>query len=89
MSRGASLPNRPSRFSHGNSLPKGRTNPNHERQVIYKEEGKPPQQKSKEVEVDPAALSDTPILCNRYVVGKKDALSNHVPGNKCNSSIKN
>lgn len=33
--------------------------------------------------MDPAALGDTPILCNRYVVGKKDALSNHIPGNSC------
>lgn len=37
-------------------------------------------QKDVEIEMDPILLANTPILCNKYVVGKNDGFARSIPG---------
>lgn len=81
LSRGASLPNRPSRFSE----PSPKKHPyqkhnNFQRSDSLDKKKFAAVQKEREVELDPMILGDTPVLCNRYVVGKHDAFANNIPG---------
>ncbi|XP_066262092.1 uncharacterized protein galene isoform X1 [Euwallacea similis] len=79
LTRGASLPSRTNRYSEANS--RGHRNQNkHKEDNSGKQKIELNHKGNKELALDPMLLADTPILCNKYVVGKQDVLSNHVPG---------
>uniref|UniRef100_A0AAR5PXI8 Potassium channel domain-containing protein n=1 Tax=Dendroctonus ponderosae TaxID=77166 RepID=A0AAR5PXI8_DENPD len=85
LSRGSSLPNRPSRFSEpatpARKHPYQKHN-NFQRSDSLDRKKFAAVQKEREVELDPMLLGGTPILCNRYVVGKHDAFANNIPARR-------
>ncbi|XP_030755241.1 uncharacterized protein LOC115881747 isoform X2 [Sitophilus oryzae] len=86
--RGSSLPSRPNRFTESSAPSRkfSAKDRNHRQNSVGQRGGSldrkkyENQQKEKEVDVDPTLLAKTPILCNRYVVGRNDAFSSKVPG---------
>ncbi|KAL1502466.1 hypothetical protein ABEB36_007603 [Hypothenemus hampei] len=85
LSRGSSLPNRPSRYSQGNNVSKDQ---NQGKLDVIRSQRKSEGHKHNRGNLDPMSLVDTPILCNRYVVGEKDALNNHIPARRAHSMPK-
>ncbi|XP_060533255.1 uncharacterized protein LOC132706131 isoform X2 [Cylas formicarius] len=83
--RGSSLPSRPNRFStnrrsqtanHEVPLP-GDFRSARGGSLDNKKSGKAPRDAA--IDLDPALLDNTPVLCNKYVVGN-DVIANNVPG---------
>ncbi|XP_050300144.1 uncharacterized protein LOC126738749 isoform X2 [Anthonomus grandis grandis] len=81
-SRGASVPNsRPNRFSEPT-----KSATNHRVNNLPARGSSLDRKKVKEMEVDPMLLANTPILCNKYVIGADDIFTGKIPARRAVSA---
>lgn len=78
ISRNFDGPSSPSRKISTNSTLPRTTNPQNNRGFSLDRKREP--RDTVEIEMDPILLDNTPILCNKYVVGKNEGFVGPIPG---------